>query len=194
MLFRVLVKPFGSIWKLKKLCNSKHPLLLLKLYRFLYNAYQFEHCSAISYKTSFASIPNLPNGTKQIIISDDVKIGSNCVIFQEVTIQNDTLPDSPLLGSPIIGSNCYIYPGVKIVGGIQIGDNVRIAPNVTITQDIPSNSYVRNGEQIITTLCHNLNHKYHTIYNEKWMYFNNNKPIPITDKNTILKLQKKFHK
>jgi len=192
MLFRVLVKPFGSIWKLKKLCNVRHPSFITKIYRFLYNAYQFEHGSAISYKASFSGIPNLPYGTKQIIISDDAKIGKNCVIFQQVTIQKDTLPDSKVLGSPIIGDNCYIYPGAKIIGGITIGDNVRIASNAVITQDIPSNSYVSNGDQKIITMQEEINNRYHIFQNKQWNYFDNNILVPVNNKEVIQKLQSKF--
>ena len=191
MIFRVLIKPFGSIWKLKELCNTEHPTFLTKVYRFLYNAYQFEHGSAISYKASFTEIPNLPYGTKQIIISDDAKIGKNCVIFQQVTIQRDTLPDSPSLGSPVIGDNCYIFPGAKIIGGIIIGDNVRIAPNATVIQDVPDNSYISNGDQKVITMKE-LNNRYYIFSNNRWIYFNNNISIPVENKEILEKLQEKF--
>jgi len=192
MLFRILVKPFGSIWNLKKLCNSKHPAFITKIYRFLYNAYQFEHGSAISFRATFAGIPNLPYGTKQIIISEDAKIGKNCVIFQQVSIQRDTLPDSSSLGSPIIGDNCYIYPGAKIIGGITLGDNVRIGPNTTVMQDVPNNSYVMNTGLKIIKIEDKINNKYHTFSNNQWVYFDNNTSIPVKDQEIIQKLQNKF--
>lgn len=193
MLFRVLVKPFGSIWNLKELCNTTHPTFLTKIYRFLYNAYQFEHGSAISYKVSFEGIPNLPYGTKQIIITEDAKIGENCVIFQQVTIQRDTFPDSTSLGSPVIGNNCYIYPGAKIIGGITIGDNVRIGPNAIVMQDIPNNSFVSIGAQKIVQFETELNNKYYIYSNNKWVYFKDNVSIPVEDKKILQKLRHKFN-
>ena len=192
MIFRLLVKPFGNIWNLKKLCTLDHGKLLNSLYRFIYNAYQFEHGSSISYNATFLGIPNLPFGTKQIIITDNVRIGNNCTIFQQVTIQSDTLPNSPLLGSPKIGDNCYIYPGVKIIGNITIGDNVRIAPNVVITKDIPSNSLVQQTDVIVTPMKNDITDKYYTFMNNKWQYFQDN--INFTEKNTdiVRKLNSKF--
>ncbi len=152
MLSRLLVKLFGTIWDLKILCNTDRPGFFTKIHRFIYNAYQFEHGSTISYKASFGGQPTLPHGMKQIIISEDVKIGKNCVIFQQVTIENDPLADSAASGSPIIGDNCSIYPGAKIIGKVVVGDNVRIAPNAVVMQNIPSNSFVSYTDQKIIDL------------------------------------------
>ncbi len=192
MIFRLLVKPFGNIWDLKALCNVDHSSFLTKIHRFIYNAYQFEHGSAISYQTIFTGTPNLPYGIKQIIISDDVKIGKNCVIFQQVAIQSNTLPGSISLGTPVIGDNCYIYPGVKIIGGVTIGDNVCIAPNTVVTQDVPNNSFVTSGEQKIVKMEKEMKNKYYTLNDNKWVYFDNGISIPVNDKKIIQKLQEKF--
>ena len=100
----------------------------------------------------FAGTPILPHGTKQIVITSDVKIGKNCVIFQQVTIQKEYLENSKLFGSPIIGDNCYIYPGAKIIGNVTIGNNVIIGSNTVVMQDIPDNTMVCLGEQKITAL------------------------------------------
>ena len=35
--------------------------------------------------------------------------------------------------APVIGDNCYIGSGARIIGKITIGDNVTIAPNAIIT-------------------------------------------------------------
>jgi len=191
MIFRLLIKPFGNIWKLKALCNIEHDSFLTKVHRFLYNSYQFEHGSAISYKATFTGTPNLPYGIKQIIISDNAKIGKNCVIFQQVTIQDDTLPSSTSFGSPIIGDNCYIYPGAKIIGNVIIGDNVQIASNAVVTYNIPSNSLVTCEEKIIRREK-KIQNKYYTFTNNQWVYFDNNTSFPVEDKEIIHKLQNKF--
>ncbi len=138
MIARLLVRPFGSIWKLKDRCK-RNDSFLHKFYIFLYNWYQYEHGSAISYKAQFDGTPILPRGTKQIIITDDVRIGKNSTIYQQVTIQSNTLHNLNS-GSPTIGDNCYIYPGAKIIGDITIGNNVIIGPNAVIMQNIPDNT------------------------------------------------------
>ena len=146
MLARVCVRFFGTIWKLKERCNNSSGILR-KFYIFLYNWYQYEHGSAISYKVSFAELPILPRGTKQIVITQDVIIGKKATIFQQVTIQNDTFSNIPSK-SPVIGNNCYIYPGAKIIGELIIGDNVIIGPNVVVTSNIPSNTKITLSEMI----------------------------------------------
>jgi serine O-acetyltransferase len=153
LIARLLVKPFGSIWKLKEMCQINRGLgVKTRIYRFLYHYYQYEHGSAISFNAKFSEAPVLPHGTKQIVITGDVKIGKNCVIFQQVTIQGDYLANSKFFGSPVIGNNCYIYPGAKIIGNITIGNNVIIGANTVVTQDIPDNSMVCVGKEKIIAL------------------------------------------
>ncbi len=193
MIARILVKPFGTIWKLKELCNKKNSGIANKLYRFIYNLYQFEHGSAISHRVSFSGVPNLPHGTKQIVITEDVKIGKNCVIFQQVTIESDTLPSSETFGSPVIGDNCYIYPGAKIIGNVIIGDNVRIGPNAVVNQNIPSNSFVALPNQIIKTKEETPN-RYYALDKNRWVYLENNILVAVKDEEIIKKLENQFQR
>ncbi len=191
LIARILVKPFGTIWKLKELCNRESSVIANKLYRFIYNLYQFEHGSAISHRALFLGVPNLPHGTKQIIITEDVKIGKNCVIFQQVTIESDTLPSSETLGSPVIGDNCYIYPGAKIIGNVTVGDNVRIGPNVVVNQNIPSNSFVTFPNKIFKTKEETPN-RYYTLDKSRWVYLDNNILVAEKDEEIIKKLENQF--
>jgi len=132
---RILIRCFGGIWHVKKKTKSN------SFYKFIYNYYQFEHGSSISIDSSFTNEPLFPRGMKQIVIGKGVKVGENCVIYQQVTIDSALLPNN-IKGSPQIGNNCYIYPGAKIIGNITIGDNVIITPNAVIQEDIPDNSNV----------------------------------------------------
>lgn len=91
-----------------------------------------------------------PNGLYGIFISSEAAVGTNCVIFQQVTIGANTLPDSEGAGFPTIGNNVYIGPGAKIIGNVTIGDNVRIEANCCVTTDIPPNSIVSAGTPVIT--------------------------------------------
>ncbi len=83
----------------------------------------------------FLTPPNLPHHLNGIIISHYAKIGSNCTIYQQVTISqggNET--------SATIGNNVIIGAGAKIIGNVKIGDNVKIGANAVVTKDIPSDS------------------------------------------------------
>ncbi len=142
MLARLLVRGlFGDIWSLKERCKVAKGVSARAL-RFIYHYYQYEHGSAISYAAEFKSAPLFPRGMKQIVVGEDASIGANCTILHQVTIDSDTNRASTTVGAPIIGDNCYLYPGVKIIGNIQIGNNVTIKANVAVETDIPDNSIV----------------------------------------------------
>lgn len=49
-----------------------------------------------------------------IFISPKVKIGKNCVIFQQVTIGATRTANSKRNGNPTIGDNCYIGASQKL--------------------------------------------------------------------------------
>lgn len=70
-----------------------------------------------------------PNG---IVIHPDVKIGPNCLIFQQVTIGsvNGSMP-------PTIGGHVDIGAGAKILGDVQIGDHVKVGANAVLLIDVP---------------------------------------------------------
>ena len=75
-----------------------------------------------------------PNG---VVIHPAAVIGSNCLIFQQVTIGTGSVQ-----GYPNIGSNVDIGAGAKILGGITIGNNVKIGANSVVIENVPANCTV----------------------------------------------------
>ena len=71
-----------------------------------------------------------PNG---IVIHPEVKIGPNCLIFQQVTIGM-----KGELGLPVIGGHVDIGAGAKILGDVNIGNHARIGANAVVIQDVPA--------------------------------------------------------
>ena len=71
-----------------------------------------------------------------IAIAKSVKIGKNCVIFQNVTIgvKNEKAPE--------IGDNVIIYPNSVIFGGVRIGNNSKIGAGSVVLHDVPENCVV----------------------------------------------------
>jgi len=69
-----------------------------------------------------------PNG---IVIHSAVEIGSNCLIFQQVTI------GAASDGVPRIGGHVDIGAGARILGPIKIGDHARIGANAVVLRDVP---------------------------------------------------------
>jgi len=68
-----------------------------------------------------------------IVINKACRIGANCVLNVCVNIG---------MGGSIIGDNCYVGPGVKIVKPVHIGNNVVIGANAVVNKDIPDNTMV----------------------------------------------------
>lgn len=75
-----------------------------------------------------------------IIVHEKTIIGSNCNISQGVTLGRSNRGEKK--GSPVLGDNVYIGPGVKIIGNVKIGNNVAVGANSVVTKDIENDSVV----------------------------------------------------
>ncbi|CUV66437.1 Serine acetyltransferase [Sulfurovum sp. enrichment culture clone C5] len=186
MLGRILIMPFGSIWKVKELCNRN--MFFTKLVRIIYQIYQYENNSSIAWNSVFEGEPCFPHGMKGIFVSGGAKIGRNCVIFQQVTIGSVVMPSDNKVGYPTIGDNCYIGAGAKIIGNVNIGNNVRIGANAVVYKNVPNNSVVISGEQKITEKTDLLDNAFYS-FQEKWVYFDDGKWITVEDKDKLRLLQ-----
>ena len=74
---------------------------------------------------------------KGIVIGHSVRIGDNCLIYQQVTI-GSARSDDPR--QPQIGDRCTLYAGAKVLGAIVVGDAAVIGANAVLLQDAPPNS------------------------------------------------------
>lgn len=189
MMARLVVSAFGSIWNLKKLCMEVNGGRSKKILIGIYEFYQYENNSSVAWNSTFKGAPCLPHGMKSIFISGGAVIGRNCVIFQQVTIGSNTLPDSKGIGAPVIGENCYIGAGAKIIGNVKVGDNVRIGANAVVYKDVPNNSVVLSGEQRTLSRDSPLDNKFYSCHGSRWVYFNNSKWVPVIDKAILAKLK-----
>lgn len=73
-----------------------------------------------------------------IIIHYDAVIGENCTIHQCVTVGTERAK----IGAPVIGNNCVLGTGCKIIGSMHIGNNVMVGANAVVTKDCPDNAVV----------------------------------------------------
>ena len=189
MIARLLIRTFGSVWNLKRLCIEVDNPLVKKALITIYEIYQYENNSSVAWNSTFRGIPCLPHGMKSIFISGSAVIGSNCVIFQQVTIGSNTLPDSKGTGAPSIGDNCYIGAGAKIIGNVRIGDNVRIGANSVVYKDVPGNSVVLSGEQKTVTKETVLDNRFYS-FDGRWVYYDDSKWLPVADEAVLSKLDR----
>lgn len=85
------------------------------------------------------------HGNSSIIFAQE--IGENFTVYQQVTIgRGKKVNDRDIA---IIGDNCIVYAGAKIIGGITIGNNCIIGAGAVVTKDIPSNCTVIGNPAII---------------------------------------------
>lgn len=117
--------------------QDKTPIFL-KLYYLFYikRTDAYHHCSFgtnLNAGTIFDSPPNLPHGPGGIIVGHDLHIGSNCTIFQQVTIAH---------GGGCIGDNVMLGAGSKVLAGVNVGNNVKIGANCVVVEDVPDNATV----------------------------------------------------
>lgn len=119
-----------------KLKSLKKPNFIEKIIIFfLYDRLSFGNGITIGKKCCISEQTIFPH-PQNIVIGEGVKIGDNCMIYQDVTLgQKEGL-------YPDIGNNVTIFPGAKVIGGVAIGDNVVVGANSVVIKDIPANSVV----------------------------------------------------
>ena len=98
----------------------------------------------LSYKTGF-QIPPYTCGKGltiwhwgPIIINANARIGNFCTIQPMVVIGHKREGG----GAPIVGDNCIIGAGARIIGDIKIGNRVQIAPNAVVVKNLPDDAVV----------------------------------------------------
>ena len=89
-----------------------------------------------------------------IVVGRTAEIGNNTIIMPNVVIGARYSPkesEKKLSGRrhAIIGEDCLLGTGCKIIGKIQIGNNVTVAANAVVTKDVPSNSLVLGINKIV---------------------------------------------
>jgi serine O-acetyltransferase len=72
-----------------------------------------------------------PNG---IVIHPRVRIGPNCLLFQQVTLgTGGSVP-----GAPVLHGHVDIGAGAKVLGGVTIGKHAVIGANAVVLCDVPA--------------------------------------------------------
>jgi serine O-acetyltransferase len=82
----------------------------------------------------------IPHGGKVVI--GPVRIGSNCDVFQGVTLGSSMSMgalDNPRSWTdvPALGNRVWIGPGAVIAGDVTVGDDAVIGANSLLTRDVP---------------------------------------------------------
>lgn len=73
-----------------------------------------------------------------IVIGDNVIIGNNVKIWQQVTLGSHG-KNGEILSYPKLGNHVKVFAGAKIVGGVSINNNAVIGANSFVNIDVPTN-------------------------------------------------------
>jgi serine O-acetyltransferase len=77
----------------------------------------------------------LPNGLNGVFINRYCKIGSDVVIYQQVTLGANFEPEGR--EAPTVGNGVVIGAGAKVIGGVTVGDRAVIGANSLVSKDVP---------------------------------------------------------
>lgn len=145
----------------------------------------------IGHSSHFAGPPCFPHGLKGIFVAGGAQVGKNCVIFQNVTIGSNPLPDSKTVGAPTIGNNVIIGAGAAIVGNVTVGDNCRIGANTTVSKNIPANCVVVSAASRVIQKT-SLTNRYYKWSPNGPRYYDDGEWKPETDPDIIAQLEGKL--
>ena len=104
----------NNIWTLYNSYHNKPS----ELKKRVWNEYMMRHSASISIDAKIASPLILPHGVSGTFITQSAVIGSNVVVFQQVTIGANTIKGSRSYGAPTLEDNIYIGAGAKIIGSL----------------------------------------------------------------------------
>jgi len=132
---------FHPIWKYQKLLRLLEYRLNCKKGIFskpytLWVRYKFQKESV---RLGFSISPNSCGPGLQlghygdIVINGKARIGKNCTIAGAGVLIGEDLKTP---AAPIVGDNCYIGPGAKIIGPVRIADGVTVAANAAVVHDV----------------------------------------------------------
>ncbi len=79
-------------------------------------------------------------------ISPGARIGSGCILFQNVTLGEGADPVSRLVGSPVIEKDVHVGPGATIIGPVTVGAGSKVMAGAVVTGSVPAGSLVKAGD------------------------------------------------
>lgn len=77
-----------------------------------------------------------PHGLYGVFFSGRSVVGDDCVILHHVTIGSSFNDEGEIKGAPLLGRDCFVGVGAKIIGKVVIGDSCKVGANALVTKDV----------------------------------------------------------
>lgn len=118
-------------WRLFRQREKAKSKLMREVRTFCLNRCANRHGGYVGPGAVIRGIPLLPHGLRGVFISRYAELGTNCRIYQNVTIGEVNGQ------APKIGDGCLIGAGAVLVGNIKIGSGVKIGAGAVVFTDVP---------------------------------------------------------
>ena len=77
-----------------------------------------------------------------LVISHAAKVGSGCILFQNVTLGESFDRQTQSQGAPSLGRDVHVMPGATLIGPISVGDGTKIMAGAVLRHSVPPGSLV----------------------------------------------------
>jgi serine acetyltransferase/GT2 family glycosyltransferase len=77
-----------------------------------------------------------------LAISHAARVGTGCILFQNVTLGMGTDPVTRESGAPTVEQNVHIGPGATLIGPIRVGAGSKVMGGAVLARSVPSGSVV----------------------------------------------------
>jgi serine acetyltransferase/GT2 family glycosyltransferase len=80
-----------------------------------------------------------------LAVSGAAKVGSGCILFQNVTLGWATDPVTRRGGAPTLERNVHVMPGATLLGPIVVGEGSKVMAGAVLTRSVPPGSLVETA-------------------------------------------------
>ena len=81
-----------------------------------------------------------------LAISPAARIGTGCILFQNVTLGMGIDAQTRVSGAPTLERGVHVGPGATLLGPIVVGAGTKVMAGVVVTRSVPPNSVVEAPE------------------------------------------------
>ena len=156
-IYKMMLNEYENMFRRKKfeflriiLCYYRvleyRVIVLIRIYLMTKNKYLKGICRKkllIKYNVEIGIRPKIGKNLRfahfqGVIIGNEVEIGDNCILYQQVTLGQKENGLEGYGKDPKLGNNVIVFAGAKVVGKIKVGDNAIIGANSVVIKDVPN--------------------------------------------------------
>lgn len=108
----------------------------------LYRALSLLFGCSVPFSSKIGNSITFKHGLYGVFISGMAEIGSECIIFHQVTIGSN-FGSKKQIGAPNIGNGVLIGAGAKVIGPLNVGDKAIISAGSVVFCSVPPRTTVK---------------------------------------------------